>query len=817
MGSVYPNLWKLLLQQADNYHNKPVITFGDEKMGFDELCEKVKMVAAFLDGQTSKNIIGISSAHPFKNTISVLGSLVAQKAFWVLNSSLAERVHSSVLEEVFMFDESAYQKALSTNASLQIVDSINEKMTFCWVTSSGSLAAPKITEHSYYSIMEDTYRQIRDHKITANDRIDVLASLTFSATLSAIFPAVFTGASLHIKRQTKNIADVYDFWKSEKITITTLAPSMLRVILKLPFNFKDLSLRFVCVGGEKVLTNDFMQFQKRFEASVIFQAALASSETRSIAEFIGRASDRTPLNKTLPYSLIENKKILILDENFKEIANGELGRIAVQSKIIGSRYITSRDHFSQLPNDEHFFISDDYATLMPDGKMYVADRYSRLMKLKGEYVDLDRIESLILKEKDINECFATLNEAQSELHLFVYCLLSKSVLKERINSLLNYQAFQLHLSENELPKLHSGKLDVKTLKENLITEADFGSIANRQEALLTQVWRSIFPKERRFEERHFFNDLGGDSIQALEFVVKACEIFEKEFEPSIVFLYPTFNEQMEFIHKTEFFHLKLLNKAGDSSENILIFPVLSGTYHHYSTLIEALKEKYNFYLLIHPTQENNESLSILDISKKNADFLKLQTVKFSSFIGHSFAGLIAYTTAAYTKSQDYVFLIDTPIYERENIVGGSFRFVVRNSKLAIRILRFSASNLFDFSKMKTGGKLLHGMLRNRVNKNNPRTKDYKVEKHSKVYSKVVENKIILPTSDFSLGLFVASEQDFFKYKIAPNYSWEKYNANIAFKHVIKGNHSNIVHAKNMQKIALILKDYLALEVDTSEV
>ena len=571
--NTYPNLWNILLKHAKHYLFKPIITYGDEQLNYTDFCEKIEKTAACIQTSTQKKIVGINLSNPFESAITIIASLVAGKAFWVVNSTILDLLDDSLINVVYLINDKSYQKGLSENNSIHIQETIPSSSTFCWTTSSGSAAKPKISEHSYYSLMEDTYRQIKVNAITPDDRIDVLSSLSFSASLSSIFPAILSGASLHLKKPGKDISEILSFWKDEKITMTTLIPSLYRSILKLSDNLKSLPLRFVCLGGEKVLTTDFKQFKEKFGEKVLFQAALASSETRLIGEFRGNHKTPLPDNSELPYEPIEGKVIKILNDENLELASDQKGLIAIESKIIGSRYVTSDQSFHSLSNGNRLFISDDYGYLDEKGKLHLIETASRKTKYKGEFVDLDMIQNDILEHEQIMECYAKLDYSNTELHIYSYSTLCNEDLRAAIKNKLGALAFRSHNIEEEFPKLYSGKIDYYSLEKMIIAKEENYTTQNKNEQLLHGVWKEIFPSETQFNNKNFFTDLGGDSLSAVEFSIEASAAFRQNIEPNTIYLYPDFNKLLDYVSNIQPFEIKLISKVFRFSKKYSHFPM----------------------------------------------------------------------------------------------------------------------------------------------------------------------------------------------------------------------------------------------------
>ncbi len=703
---------------------------------------------------------------------------------------------------MFLLNSENFQTISKKNESLKIIDEIEYNTPFCWATSSGSISLPKITEQTYRSIMEDTYRQIRAHAINANDKIDVLSSLGFSASLSSIFPALFSGASLHIKEESKNIGGIYDFWLENEITMTTMIPSMFRNFVKLPFDFKKTNLRFICLAGEPVQINDFKIFQKTFNSHVKLQAALASSETRAIAEFIGEVNQVYDF-ESIKYNPVEGKEILILDAEGNRVPAGEKGTIAVQSAIIGSKYVNHSGGFQSIPNDAILFVSNDVGSMDADGVLTMYRNNNRVIKHKGLFLDLDLLESSLLGISEIEECHISENETQQAINAFIYSTEDRVLIRDKASNVLQNITYNFYFLECPFPKLYSGKINFKELYTFSFFK-DEEVIVDKNEEKLYNIWKEMFPSESNFRGKHFFNDLGGDSMRALLLVVRLEEIYNSKFDPGIVYKFPVYEDLLERLEtKSSYVVKKLTHKEG--LKDILIFSNVAGNYDSYNGLIDELKEQFNISIFQYTFSENNNYLTAIEIARRNAAFIKSEGKKYNAFIGFSFSGLLAYQTASFMQNYvESVFLIDTPTYKKHPVVIKKLLKLERNLVMAKEYLvdKDRRGYIKDRFKQKI-------LVKNQLIKESKQSAEQSVKKNyfSNFFKSIAEQNHEIRKTHFSLGIFEASIKDAFRFDIAPNYDWHKYNSNICFLKELPGNHLGMLEdQKNVKKIAETIRE-----------
>jgi acyl-coenzyme A synthetase/AMP-(fatty) acid ligase/acyl carrier protein len=806
---MYQNLWNYLQQQAVYYHDKPFATFGKRELAFETLMTEVKSLSVFLKATSEHSVIGINLNAPLQSITAIFATLVAGKTFWITNDQMIEKTESEILKDVFMLGERLYSQGISfAQEAFEFEVEMAPERAFCWATSSGTMATPKITEHSYYSLMEDTYRQVKAHNISPVDKIDVISSLSFSAALSSIFPVLLSGASLHFYNTASlSITAIYKFWQTERITMTTLIPTVFRSLLKYDYDIKRLNIRFICIGGEPVQMSDIALFQQKFPANSILQASLASSETRGIAEYITNTT--TPLPKDgIAYTPVVEKQLSIVGKDNQPLEAGQNGQIAVTSKVIGCRYVQGPNNFIKQSNGEYTFISDDIGNIKDDGKLRIDSRVNSLVKHKGEFIDLDQIRLDILQHDQILDCYVDLDKHDTVLRIVIYGLLDKPTTRGVINKTLSTSSFHLYLVTQEFPKTHSGKLDARLLKTHLT--ASHTSEYSDEDMLYFQQWQEIFPGEANFEGKHFFTDLGGDSISAVDLTVNLGKTFNIEFEPTAVYSYPYYEELFNYIKNAQPYTLKVIGDLNSELQNILLFPALSGMYDDYLPIIDSLKTKYNFYLINYPSRSDKRYESPDSIARKCADILNQSNLQFICLIGSCFSGYLAYCTAHHFNKNSGVILLDSHTYRKYGNARKRLSDVLRSCQVLYQHAKEPSYIKFLFKRraLRNG----ETQTRDRMTALMGQPTSPMQIQYNNFFTVFSNTSNQLPKTLFSLGLFMADHSDNIRYRIEYDFNWKQHNPNIKFKKVLKGDHTQFYSIQeNIETISNYIDQFVKID------
>jgi acyl-coenzyme A synthetase/AMP-(fatty) acid ligase/thioesterase domain-containing protein len=819
----YPNIWTLLCERAESYNKRPVLWSSERSLDHAELLHRVRRAALSVAHSTSKPVVAVLAPDPLSGIVGMLGVMAAGRAFWIANPALLQQVSNKVVEQVDVWRPPAFDdqeplslperrpqsnvatagsgehgplSADSSGPSNPQAKSAEELC--CWTTSSASSAAlPKLTRHSYHSIYEETWRQVRQHNIGPRDRLDMVFSPTFSASLSAVFPALFAGATLHLFPADRALAGLVDFWQDQGITMTTLLPSVFRAVLSPNRKRSRLPLRFICLGGEAVSQDDVRLFRQCFTGRVKLQLALASSEARAVAECVVWADEVLGDNFEIAYRAVDGKTLSVIGPDGQPSPPGCPGRLAVQSSVIGEGYVGEEEGFQALAGGERRFLSDDWACCLPDGSLRLLPHpqsMSRKIKVRGTFVDLDWVEQRLRSLPDVGEVYVVPADSPSELLCFVESSRPPAEVRRAMAQATGLGSFHLRVFAQGLPRLESGKLDRRALQALGVRRGHDASATS-----LHEIWASLFPLQVDFAGKDLFDDLGADSLLVLQLLQLINARFALDLEPSFVLFYSGFDQQQKWLEKGSFFELKALSPSGGTDRpRLLVMPHVNGRHVHYRHLVQRLQSTYQVFMLCYPTKERGEFLSPAEIARRCATFLRDQAEPFDLLLGYSFSGYLAYTTAHYLGFKGTVILIDTPLYRRRpwwSRLGSDLRLI----KKGLTEKGLTLSTLLRYA-LQYRRRVREVYLKPAAPLSVVDTGRGIDDHYYSFFAPVSRAGLVIERTSFPLGLFIATDQSFFDQDILADYHWEDYNDALLFKLILPADHGSILDPEAVEKI-----------------
>ncbi|MFT9369458.1 amino acid adenylation domain-containing protein [Paenibacillus polymyxa] len=396
------------------------------------------------------------------------------------------------------------------------------------IYTSGSTGQPKGTllEHKGIENLQSIWTN--KFHITSKDRIGQFASFSFDASVWELFMALFNGATLYIIPQ-KIIHDPIDFetYVSENmITVLTLPPSY-AVYLEAS-HISD--LRLLITAGSSSSSNLVNQWSPcttyvnaygPTEASICASLWMAPS-----AYFEGNS---VPIGLSLP-----NTHFFIFDEQLNPVDTGEIGELFISGCGLARGYLNrpelTKQKFIQHPTIPEITIyrTGDLVRMLPDGNLEYRGRIDQQVKIRGHRIELEEIEAILLKHKEITEVVVqAIQNEQDQLQLCAYYVAQNTISTAELRQFIKQElpiymmpTYFIYLSE--LPMTINGKVDRKALSmptRDLSEQPNLQQPRTDLEELLCLLMGEVLGVGQVGIYDNFY-DLGGDSIKAIQLSAK---------------------------------------------------------------------------------------------------------------------------------------------------------------------------------------------------------------------------------------------------------------------------------------------------------
>jgi amino acid adenylation domain-containing protein len=567
-------------QQVHQHGDRLAIKSDKVVWTFDALNQVANRLAHWLlhSRGTPAEPIALLFDHGADVIAALLGVLKAGKFYVVLDASYPRQRLHSMLEDcaaqVIIADSQNLTLARElSHGALEIVDfaALDEHLPHgnpgvyptpeqlaVLLYTSGSTGRPKGVMHTHRTILADVRNLTNDWCISMHDKWLLHTSMSFANSVRTIYGALMNGASLYpYDVKAKGFGALPNWLLTNGITIFRTIPTTFRHFMSTLSETQTFpTVRLLVVGGEPMFNRDLHYFEQHFLPHCMLVHPLGPTECLTVCWSCiphGMHIEDTKLPIGYP---LRDKDVLLLDEERREVATGEVGEIAVRSRYISPGYWRDpeRTHAAFFPDSlgdaQRIYLTGDLGLRLPGGCLVHIGREDFQVKIRGFRIDVSEIEMALLTIDGIQEAIVVSREdARGEQRLVAYFAskrqpaLSVSQIRQHLRHVLpEYMMPSAFVSLDALPKLPNGKTDRRMLPpppdERPVLETAFVAPETATDIELARIWSEVLGCAQVGIHDNFF-DLGGNSLLATRMTARVMQTFRLELPLKVVFESPT--------------------------------------------------------------------------------------------------------------------------------------------------------------------------------------------------------------------------------------------------------------------------------------
>ena len=342
----------------------------------------------------------------------------------------------------------------------------------------------------------------------------------------------------------------------EAITIYHSSATLFRhFAAELSGDFQCPQLRIINIGGEPVTWKDVDLFKKHFPDHCVLVNELSCSEVTTFAQFFVNKS--TEIGATVPVGYpVEDKEVLILDDQGHPMGVGDTGEIAIRSQFLSPGY-WNRPDLSELAfsldADQllgRIYRTGDLGRKSADGCLEYFGRKDARVKIRGYRVECYEIELALLDIPSVDQAFVThRQDERDETQLVAYVVYTKGqdatvnelkhVLAQRLPAYMLPASF---VFMDTLPLTPSGKIDRRALPEPETIRPRLGGLyvppRSPLERSVAELCSEILHVGTIGVDDNLF-DLGGNSLLAMQIVSRVTRTFQVDMSLPRFYQSPT--------------------------------------------------------------------------------------------------------------------------------------------------------------------------------------------------------------------------------------------------------------------------------------
>lgn len=394
------------------------------------------------------------------------------------------------------------------------------------IYTSGSTGKPKGVLVGHGGLANTIRSLVSEYHLHDNARVLQNVPLGFDVSISEVWQALCSGASLHIVGKDALVPGkpLSQTLITHKITHLSIVPTALDVIEP----HKDMALESLIVGGEvtsKALIERWLPFCRYF-------VAYGPTEC-SICCFTQEYDPNTSIYSI--GNIVPNMQARVLDDYDQPVIPGAIGELCISGVGLAKGYLNrpelTNQRFFEWEDGFTYYRSGDLVRVLGDGTIEFHGRDDHQVKIRGQRVELTEIESAISRVESVRACAVTYESHHGAHQLVAYIVLSdrqdlnaasfdeiKSVTE---NELPSYMRPNHVIALEYLPFTASGKLD-----KNQLPSPDMGVKAtaiqlptNEIETSLLSLWSELLslPSEQISTDESFFS-VGGHSLLLIKLI-----------------------------------------------------------------------------------------------------------------------------------------------------------------------------------------------------------------------------------------------------------------------------------------------------------
>ena len=443
----------LFRRQAEITPDNIAVVYLDKEITYRELDRVSENIAAYLKskGIGRGDVVSVLIPRSEYMPIASLGVLKTGAGYQPLDPSYpVERLEFMVKDADAKFliaDRNLMDRLPNYGGSVLFTDEISDLPDadrlsenpapgdlFIMLYTSGSTGVPKgvMLEHRNLCCFCEWYRSF--YHLDEKSRVAAYASYGFDANMMDMYPALTSGAAVHIIAEEirLDLLAIKDYFERKKITHSFMTTQVGRQYADL---FPDAEYpRYLSVGGEKLVPITS-------PAGYNFYNGYGPTECTIFTNVykVDRLYERVPIGRPL-----NNLKQYVTDKNLRILPFGVPGELIVAGHQVGRGYLNRPEQKAFIKNpftDEkgygRAYRTGDIVRMLPDGTIDFVGRNDGQVKIRGFRIELSEVEEIIRRFRGIKDATVqAFDEAGGGKFIAAYVVSDEKVDIEAMNAFI---------------------------------------------------------------------------------------------------------------------------------------------------------------------------------------------------------------------------------------------------------------------------------------------------------------------------------------------------------------------------------------------
>lgn len=427
--------------------------------------------------------------------------------------------------------------------------------------TSGSTGLPKGVMQNHRNVLHNTMAYTNLLHICAEDKLLLLHSYSYGASINNLFAALLNGATLlPFDVNQQGSAALARFVIQEQVSIYRSVPELFRSFAESLTGTEDFShIRFVHLSGAPASKWDLELYRKHFSNDCIFVHRLGSTEANTVFLNLMDKDCQVEGNLVPVGTPIDDKQAFLLDESGRQLGPNCTGEIVIQSFYLSPGYWRDPERtqatFFPSPDggNERTYRTGDLGRRLTDGRIEHLGRKDSRIKIRGHRIEASEIEVTLVNSGRVKAAAVVDQKdlfGETKLAAYVVPSTEPSVSATELRNFLrlnlpSQMVPSVFVFMRSLPLLPNGKLDRAMLPQPLCNDPPvndpFVPPVTSVEKMLAEIWSEVLGLKRISVKDNFF-DLGGHSLLAVKILSRIHERCHVELPLSAFLDSPTIQE-----------------------------------------------------------------------------------------------------------------------------------------------------------------------------------------------------------------------------------------------------------------------------------
>jgi acyl-CoA synthetase (AMP-forming)/AMP-acid ligase II len=324
------------------------------------------------------------------------------------------------------------------------------------LTTSGSTGSPKLVRLTKKNLRSNAESIVKYLGITKNDRPITSLPMYYSFGLSIINTHLISGSTILLTKSSYIQKEFWNFAKENKCTSFSGVPFTYEILKKINFwKMEILSLKILTQAGGKLNNNLIEYFATTAKQQDIrFYVMYGQTEATARMSYLSHEDTLRKLGSigiAIPCGIFE-----LRDDSGNTINQSNVvGELVYKGENVCLGYAENINDLQKGDENSGILFTGDLAYRDEDGYYFISGRKKRFLKIYGNRVNLDSLESLLKQEIGEVACVGTDDK------LIIYIIEKRkkeNVISYIVNKIkINKNIFDVRIID-EIPRSDSGKI-----------------------------------------------------------------------------------------------------------------------------------------------------------------------------------------------------------------------------------------------------------------------------------------------------------------------------------------------------------------------